>query len=600
MKKIIISLLCVTIVIGATAFGCSKCEHEYGEGKTTRPATCTMTGEIQYTCSKCGEIKTQEVPKTTHNVDDYYTIEEDVHYKKCADCDYKQNESAHEYSSEYYYDDENHWKECLACGKTMGEEEHSSANCVCGYESATQGLEFTIMIGAESYAVTGIGSASGRIVIPYSYKGLPVAKIDDYAFINSANVTSVRIPRSVTTIGERVFENCENLQSVSFDKGSNLTSIGSGAFAGCQSLISITIPKKVQVVGFSVFYGCANLEQVTFEEGSALTVISHEMFGECDSLVSITIPNYVSAIKESAFMNCDKLENVNFASKENLNVLESTAFYGCESLTSFEIVESVAQIGAKVFSGCYNLKTINFNAVECSDMLYDAGAFDGVGYSVLEQTKVVIGEKVTKIPAYLFYTVQGIRSANVNVLDFTNNSACVKIGEYSFAGLSSLTEIRFANDSAILEISNYAFSQTGVTSVSLPEKLTTIGAGVFEDCVELVDVTISDSLLSIGMYAFVACENLESVTISDDALLQTIGAYAFFECLELVEFKITKNVESIGANAFANCNKLVSVDFKVKDGWTAGEDKISAQELNSKETSAQYLTEDYYHVQWSR
>ena len=107
-------------------------------------------------------------------------------------------------------------------------------------------------------------------------------------------------------------------------------------------------------------------------------------------------------------------------------------------------------------------------------------------------------------------------------------------------------------------IANSAFSsRTGLTSVTIPDSVTSIGSGAFEHCTGLASVTIPEKVTSIGNYAFRYCSGLTSVTIGNS--VTSIGYDAFSGCTGLTSFTIPDNVTSIGSAAFNGCSKLESI-----------------------------------------
>ncbi len=77
------------------------------------------------------------------------------------------------------------------------------------------------------------------------------------------NLQSVSIPKSVKTIGNQAFFNCESLKSVTIP--SSVTSIGNQAFYACSSLKSVTIPSSVKIIGCEAFNGCSGLKDVYYK-----------------------------------------------------------------------------------------------------------------------------------------------------------------------------------------------------------------------------------------------------------------------------------------------------------------------------------------------
>jgi hypothetical protein len=91
----------------------------------------------------------------------------------------------------------------------------------------------------------------------------------------------------------------------------------------------------------------------------------------------------------------------------------------------------------------------------------------------------------------------------------------------------------------------------------IPDSVTSIGDGAFDDCSSLQSVTIPDSVTSIGNNAFGGCSSLQSVTIPDS--VTSIGVCAFFDCSSLHSVTIPDSVTSIGDFAFYGCSSLQSV-----------------------------------------
>ena len=115
----------------------------------------------------------------------------------------------------------------------------------------------------KSYPVTIEGSVDIPETVTYQGTTYTVTSIRDDGFAYT-DLTSIRIPNSITSIGVRAFMNCSALATVTFEENSELTTILGSAFSSCSSLKSIIIPKKVSGIKSYAFSGCSSLTSVTF------------------------------------------------------------------------------------------------------------------------------------------------------------------------------------------------------------------------------------------------------------------------------------------------------------------------------------------------
>lgn len=155
--------------------------------------------------------------------------------------------------------------------------------------------------------------------------------------------SSVTIPNIVTydgkeycviSIENEAFKECSNLSSVTFDKESNLKTIGESAFEDCMLLSEINIPKSVTSIGYNAFNRCISLSSVTFEQESKLSTIVSFAFCQCQSLSNIDIPKSVTFIGNSAFLGCSALSSVTFEGNACQNAISYDAFDGVGTLES--------------------------------------------------------------------------------------------------------------------------------------------------------------------------------------------------------------------------------------------------------------------------
>ena len=131
-----------------------------------------------------------------------------------------------------------------------------------------------------------------------------------------------------------------------------------------------------------------------------------------------------------------------------------------------------------------------------------------------------------------------------------------KIGNYAFSNCSSLTSITIPN--SVTSIDGYVFQYcSSLTSITIPDSVTFISGYVFQNCSSLTSITIPDSVTNINGYVFQNCTSLTSITIPDS--VTKIGSSAFSGCSSLPAITIPDSVTSIDGTAFYNCRSLMNV-----------------------------------------
>lgn len=139
-----------------------------------------------------------------------------------------------------------------------------------------------------------------------------------------------------------------------------------------------------------------------------------------------------------------------------------------------------------------------------------------------------------------------------------NTYQVVEIGSLAFQGCESMTSVTIPN--SVTSIGNNAFIDCrGLTSVTIPKEVTSAGNDIFRDCTGLTSVNIEKGVTEIWESAFSGCTGLTSVSIPDG--VTSIAKRAFVGCTELSSISIPNSVTSIGERAFADCKGLTSVNI---------------------------------------
>ena len=416
------------------------------------------------------------------------------------------------------------------------------------------------------------------------------------------NITSIRIPNSVVTIGESAFSNCYDLTFVTIDIG--VASIGDCAFERCFSLTSITIPNSVTSIGKYAFFGSSSLSSITIP--NSVTSIGDWAFAYCEGLTSITIPNSVTSIGESAFRYCSGLISViwnaencadffssyspfydissqitSFTLGEDVKHIPASlcdgmskltsitipnsvtsigesAFGYCSGLTSITIPNSVTSMGSGVFYECNNLTSVVWNAKNCKDFDYSDSPFwwYGDGYIKISPiTSLTFGEEVEHIPAYICCNMSSLESITIS-------QSVTSIGEDAFdmfhADSISLSSIIWNAKRCIYlaesEASPFSYVTSQITSFTFGNSVEVIPAYLCRNMGNLTSITIPNSVTSIGNSAFAGCKGLTSITIPNS--VTSIGDDAFYGCSRLTSISIPESVTSIGNYAFRDCSSV--------------------------------------------
>jgi len=249
---------------------------------------------------------------------------------------------------------------------------------------------------------------------------------------------------------------------------------------------------------------------------------SRQSLSGCTNLTGITLPNSITIIWPETFSGCTSLKSVTIPN--NVTSIGNYAFSGCTSLASVTIPNSVTSIGDGAFDKCASLTAINI----------DAG---NTTYSS-EQGVLFNKNKTTLIQC---------PPGKTGAYTIPNSVTSIESGDFGAFG-----------------------DCTKLTSVIIPNSVTSIGNSTFFGCTSLKSVTIPASVTSIGDAAFSGCTSLASVTIPNS--VTSIGHGAFEGCTGLTSVTIPNSVTSIGDGAFYGCTGLTSVMFQGTITW----DKFSS------------------------
>lgn len=334
----------------------------------------------------------------------------------------------------------------------------------------------TFVVGTLSYKVISTDPAEVELTSGASFTG-ETLNIPSTVENNGATYT-------VTSIGDNAFENNNKIKTVTFPD--TLTKIGDSAFSKCYSLEGeLRLPEGLQEIGSYAFFSDSKIKTVIF-------------------------PDTLIRIGNQAFMSCYGLEGT-LTLPEGLKEIGSSAFSGSAE-----------------FAGYVNNKMMNITAVNLPNSL------EKLGYNAFHACKIT---SVT-VPEQITVLESGVFSCCFELTSVTLPEGLKTIGsleQYSsgpFQHCTSLKTIELPDGVEVL--GRTAFGQSGLTEITLPKNLKTIGGG-----------------------AFCACADLKKINWNDN--LETVNSNAFEECIGLTEVEIPAGIANFDPAAFRDCPNTCTI-----------------------------------------
>lgn len=401
------------------------------------------------------------------------------------------------------------------------------------------------LVGSSAYSVRAANtSISGNIEIPQTYNGKPVVVIQNSAFKDCSNVTSVLIPSSIKSIGINAFENCSNITETTIPEG--VTLIGNNTFLGCEKLASVTFPTSLENIGANAFAGCTSLTSIVLPKN--IQEIGANAFANCSTLSTIEVFGDTPAtLKNNVFPNSVSKIYV----KPSLVATYKTAWA--------EYKDKI--VGFTEYSITYNLNggtnstqnISSFTKIDVPIKLYDPTK-ENADFLGWYATSDFSGEKVTEITTASNVTLYARWDRKMTITYVLNG------GINSSANLSTITESMLPYSLMPASKQGYAFVGWFIDE-GLSEQATAISA--FGDITiyaawEWMDPNLVFTLNPDGTaYSVKAKSTNISGQISIPATFKgkpvnEIEANAFENCSKITDIFFTSSIQTIGSSAFYN------------------------------------------------
>lgn len=304
------------------------------------------------------------------------------------------------------------------------------------------------------------------------------------------NETNVVVPYEidgikVLHIGEQLFWH-KDIGDVIIPN--TVTSIGSYAFAGC-TFRNFIIPNSITYIDAYAFYECGFLMSIIIPD--SVTSVDSHAFDGCRDLRSITIPNSVTEVGVNIFDDCGSLSEIIFKGSksqwDSLGISKNNARITCEGNLASEVyVENVAK-------DTMSLYYYGDEHIKPSEEYF----FDLTDTGELTVREEFQGEFLNESQIVIPYEINDIKVKS--------------LGYEAFFGRFTLTSIIMPNGITSIDACAFEYCE-GLPTIIIPEGVTSIGYNAFSGCINLTSIIIPDSVTYIGEDAFYNCVNLKTIT----------------------------------------------------------------------------------------
>ncbi|MEE0574246.1 MAG: leucine-rich repeat protein [Paraprevotella clara] len=397
----------------------------------------------------------------------------------------------------------------------------------------------------------------GEVVIPNS-----VRTIGEKAFYNS-QITSLTVGENIDSIGNQAFLYCEGLTEVRW----NARSAGNINFSSTdklfpKSLKTVVLGEKVESIPAYFCHACTDLETVTCS--ASIKKIGEAAFEGCSKLIGFSFPETLQEIGNSAFEDCASMTELFVPN--SVTAIGERAFSGCSGLAKAVIGEGVSFIGKSSLSGCSGLVEVHWNAIRCAD----------ANKSILNNSlnKIIFGDKVEHIPAYLCYKCS-------NVQDITLPETLVSVGENAFYGCMLVEKLEIPASCKF--VGDYAFRGMGLQSLFIPSTIESLGIYAFSNNKNLEWVVIAKDPFQHPNGLFNSCDKLQAIYLPDGINFYENYGWSYYgdKVRSMVAFD--DNYIYTGKGVELSCTLDMPQGYDIKD-WVPGDQPVNVGEYDISNT----------------
>lgn len=407
------------------------------------------------------------------------------------------------------------------------------------------------------------------------------------AFFRNGSLVTVKLPESMTELGENIFDDCKALRGVKLPEG--VAHIEGAAFQGCNILEKLNFPAKLTSVGDNAFRSCLSLELDNLP--NSLLYVGREAF--CD------VPLKALKLDRKVEMGAGAFSNTPITEIEMATPCDSIregTFSNCPNLTKITIGEGLKYIGYKAFS--YSpVKEANLPSTLRDISSY---AFTGYSSSYCPFINDIQPENHIRYIGKVAY-----QCVDKNLEEYTIKDGTVTLADNLFENWQG-NATTFHIPASVEQIGSRVFAGTQIKTLPEMPGLKRIGDEAFYQCKNLKKVTIPETVEYIGGGAFYGCSNiwsltynainaecerlmesnipLEKIVIGDKvrrlprgifsgreftevtlpACLERIDEFAFYGCKNLTTINLSDSIRYIGDNAFYGCSSLKNIHWPLR------------------------------------